>query len=281
MAKKPTAMQGGKARRHETFWRTHPSGLQDAQRQTGQARECARVRRGDGTHQIVDGKRRLRPVDLTIRRPSAAEVGAGRQILRPQTGRAGQHGGQRPVKTDFRRHRHLAEHLDRRIVRQDGDGHLVDDRAVVRLFVHDVQRGAGLALAVQNRPVHRNATAVFGQQRTVQVEGALSRNVQQVFFQHVAVVEGKQEVRPGRRNLGHHLGRVGIVRGDEWNVVIGGEPGDAVEPDAFRRVVVVGDDQGDFHLVGEQHLEAAHADVVVGKDDGATHGVFSSTASTR
>ena len=45
-----------------------------------------------------------------------------------------------------------------------------------------------------------------------------------------------------------------------------------VEPDRLARVVGVRDDQRHVDAVRQQHLEAAHADVVVGEDDGARHG---------
>jgi len=47
---------------------------------------------------------------------------------------------------------------------------------------------------------------------------------------------------------------------------------DTVEPDLLLRVVFVGEDQRDFDPMGEQHPQTAHADIVIGKDNGARHG---------
>ena len=100
------------------------------------------------------------------------------------------------------------------------------------------------------------------------IEGAARRDVEQRFFQHVAVVEGKNEIRFESLDLRDDFRRIGIVRRDHGDVMQGRQLGDAVEPDVFVQVVGVRHHQRNFYAVGKQHRQAAYADVVVGEDDG-------------
>ncbi len=54
--------------------------------------------------------------------------------------------------------------------------------------------------------------------------------------------------------------------------------GDRAEPDRLAGAVGVRDDERNFDAVREQHLEAAHADVVIREDDGAASCGASGTA---
>ena len=66
------------------------------------------------------------------------------------------------------------------------------------LLHHVVQRRAGFGGAAQHRPVDRRAAAKARQQRAVHVERAAPRVPQQRHGQHVAVVEGEDEIRRQR-----------------------------------------------------------------------------------
>ena len=149
----------------------------------------------------------------------------------------------------------------------------VDDVAGVGLGRHVVQRRAGFALAVQHRPVHRHAPAVLRQQRSVHVERAARRQRQQRARPACAGSRTRtgnpaSSPRRGRRASGA-FGSSGVMVAMPYSR---GRGGDAVEPDGFARIVLVRDDQRHLDAVGQQHLQAAHADVVVGEDDGARHG---------
>lgn len=104
------------------------------------------------------------------------------------------------------------------------------------------------------------------------VESAACRDVQEVLLQHVAVVEGKQEIGLQGADLRNNFRRVGIVRRNDGDVVPRRQFGHTVEPDGFVGVVAVGDDQIDLDAVGEQDREAADTYVVVGEDDGVGRG---------
>jgi len=144
-------------------------GLQQPQPAPAGVQERAGIRRRHGPHEVMDALPRPRGVDRAVFRPSAPEVAAGGEVLRHELRGARAQRGERPLEDDLRRQRHALEHLARGVVRQNGYALPVDDAAGVRLCDHLVQRGAGLALAVQDRPVHRRAAAVLRQQRPVEV----------------------------------------------------------------------------------------------------------------
>ena len=52
-----------------------------------------------------------------------------------------------------------------------------------------------------------------------------------------------------------------------YGYVLGRDGRDAAEPDVLVRVVLVRDDERDVDAAREQHLQAAHADVVICEDD--------------
>jgi hypothetical protein len=147
----------------------------------------------------------------------------------------------------------------------------IDDAAGVGLGGHGVQGGAGLALAVQHRPVDRHAAAVLGQQRAVHVVRAARGRGQERGAQQLAVVEREQEVRARGAHALYELGGVGVGRRGDLETVPARVPGDALKPDLLARGVRVRDHQRHRHLVLQQHAQAAHAHVVVGKHDRAGH----------
>jgi len=219
----------------------------------------------------VDVRSRLRPVDAAVLGLAAAEIRSAREVLRRELRRTRDELRQRAVEHDLGGDGHLAKDVDRAIVRQDRHGELVDDASRVGLLDHLVQRRARLALAVEDRPVHRGAPAVLGQERSVHVVGAAPRGREHRRGQHVAVIERKDEVglRDGGRQLAGHV-----------EAVLARQLLDASEPHVLIRVVAMGHHQRHAHAMGEEHREAAHAHVVIGEDDGARvhHSVFSSSA---
>ena len=62
------------------------------------------------------------------------------------------------------------------------------------------------------------------------------------------------------------LGSSGVT---QRRPMLGGQRGDAGEPDLLARVVAVRHDQRHLHAGVEQHAQAAHADIVVSKHDRA------------
>ena len=162
-------------------------------------RERARVGRRDGADQVVDRSRRRGSSRWSRPRACGRRSSWPRaEVLRHARRGAGDERGQHAVERDLGGDGHLVEHLARRVVGQDRHGGLRDDVAVVGLLGHVVQRGAGLALAVEHRPVDRRAAAVLRQQRSVHVERAAPRRREQRRLQHLPVVEREQEIRRER-----------------------------------------------------------------------------------
>jgi len=209
-----------------------------------------------------------------------AVVAPAREILRHRACTAVEQRRQAAPQHQLGGHAHLVEDLAGGVVGQDRQRELVDDRAVVGFFVHQVQRRAGLGLAFDHRPVHRHPAAVLRQQRSVHVVGAARGHCQQRRAEHRPVVERKQEIGARGAHAREHRFGVRIIGGDHRDpVVFGGSP-DAVEPDFLAGTVVVRDHQRDLDAARQQRLQAAHADVVVREDDRHAHGSsrFSSTA---
>ncbi len=166
----------------------------------------------------------------------------------------------------------LAKTSRRRVIGKDRDRGLRDDVAGIRLVRHVVKRRAGFAFAVQDRPVHRYASAVFGQQRSMHVERAARRDGEQRRLQHLPKVEAEDEVGRKIANPRDGLACVDVGRHDRGDAVVAGNVGHALEPDRFVRIVVVRDHQRDANAVRQQDAQAAGADVVIGEDDGGRHG---------
>jgi hypothetical protein len=90
-------------------------------------------------------------------------------------------------------------------------------------------------------------------------------------LEHQPVVKGEQEVRLQCGEHGNDRGIVRVFRGDHRDLVAGRQFRDAVEPDGFVRIVLVGYHHGHIDTMRQQHRQAAHAHVVVGEDNGAAH----------
>ena len=170
------------------------------------------------------------------------------------------------------------EHVHRRVVRADRHRLLVDDAPGIGLLDHLVQRHAGLALALEDRPIERRAPAVLGQERAVHVERAEPRVPQQRHRQHAAVVEGEDQV--GLRLRHRALEHCGVGVREHAQLFLRGKIEQARVPAALVRVVLVRDDERHLETGLEERGEAADAYVPVAEDDrlASQEESFSSTA---
>jgi len=110
----------------------------------------------------------------------------------------------------------LVEDLASRVVGQDRHGHLVHEVARVGLDRHVMERGAGLVLAADDGPVHRDAAAVLREQGAVHVERAAAGGREQLAAQHVAVVEEKSHCGAAprtRATTSAAFGSSGVITG--------------------------------------------------------------------
>ena len=131
-----------------------------------------------------------------------------------------------------------------------------------------------------DRPVHRRASAVLRQQRSMHVQRAALRQVEPRGIQHMPVVEREHEIRPRPPPLRQPLDRVGILGHDDLDAVPFGELFDAREPATLARVVRVRKNQRHANLLIEELAQAAHTHLAVGKYHCTRHSMSSSTAST-
>ena len=99
------------------------------------------------------------------------------------------------------------------------------------------------------------------------VECAARRELQQRERQHVPVVETEDHVGPCRLHPREHLGRCRIGRHDAGDAALGAQCRDRAEPDRLGRIVLVRHHQRHLDAARQQHLQAAHADIVIGKND--------------
>ncbi len=140
--------------------------VQRAQHAQPSAGRCRRRRRDRAARRRAPGcgpaAAGSRPVDAAVFGLAAAEVAAGGEVLRHVRRRAGDAAPAARGRAPSRRPRVTLSNTSRGgVVGQDGHRLLGDDLAGVGLLDHVVQRGAGLALAVQHRPVHRHPAAVL------------------------------------------------------------------------------------------------------------------------
>ena len=134
-----------------------------------------------------------------------------------------------------------------------------------------MQGRAGLGFATNYRPIHRHAAAIFRQERAMHVQRAVGGDGQQWCLQHRAIVERKNKIGLDCSNAFHDVRRIRIEGCDDFDAMLLGSVADAVEPNRFVRVVLMGKHQAHIHAVLEQHRKAAHAYVVVGEHNGARH----------
>src|SRR5439155_23555524 len=90
--------------------------------------------------------------------------------------------------------------------------------------------------------------------------------------EHLTVIEGEQEIGLCGGNPGDDLSGVAVNWRDRPNVIFRSSASDTFEPNLFVRVVFVGDDQRQFDALRQQDLQTAHTYIVVGKDNGTSHG---------
>ena len=215
--------------------------------------------------------RGLCPVDAAVGGFASAEIIAGSKVLRNARRVTRDQRGQAAVEHSGRGGRHFLEHVRGGVIGKYGHCLLIDNIAGIGFGGHVMQSGASLSFAVDHRPVHRHASAVFGQQRTVHIERAARGYREQRRFQHVAVVERKQEIGLQRADAVDGVREIGIIRCDCRYAVLRGERGHALEPDFFVGIVVVRDDQGYVDFVREQYGQTLAAYIVIGEDDGRGH----------
>src|SRR5213080_1273866 len=229
--------------------------------------ERARKRWRHGAHQVMDLERRPRPVDASVLGPAAPEILPGLDGLGSARRRAGDEARERARQHDLGGDRDLGEHLAGIVLEQDRDRLLIDDVARIRPRHHVVQRRAGLALAFQDGPVDRRAPSVLRQKRAVHVEGATTGAVEQRLGQERAVIKGEDEVGLEALEPALEPGGVGLRGGDHVEPAVRRRGRDARIPRRLLRVIGDRDHERNLDTGGEQGLETADSDVVVGKND--------------
>ena len=109
-----------------------------------------------------------------------------------------------------------------------------------------MQGDAGDLLSLDQHPVGRGPATIAWQQRAVQVIGAQGRNIQQLLAQHISVVEGEDEIRRQGANTLDPEGMVDLIRGEEWQILLGTPLGNRAEEALFTRIILVSKDGGDL-----------------------------------
>ena len=153
------------------------------------------------------------------------------------------------------------EHVTKRY----GDRLAVDDIAGVGFGDHRVQRGTGLVLIVQYRPVDRCPAAIFGQQRAVHVVGAARGQRQQLAAEHRSVIEGEQEFGPRLTQEVDDFRSVWTLGRQHLDAVPERVARDAVEPDVLAGCIDVREHDRHLDAVRQQCPQAAHADIMIGE----------------
>src|SRR4051812_17388693 len=141
--------------------------------------ERARKRRCNSTHEVMNLLSRPGPIDPAVLGAATSEVLTLLRRLGVARCRSRNQSRQRTSQYYFRRHGHLAIHGARIVVLQNRYGELVDNITRIRTLDHVMERGARLPLTMQDRPIHRRAAAISGQQRAMHIERAQPGCLQQ------------------------------------------------------------------------------------------------------
>jgi hypothetical protein len=213
----------------------------------------------------VNPERRLAPIDASVLGAAAPEVLSRLDRLRAARRVSRQQARERAREHDFRGGGHLAEHLARIVILENRHRQLIDDVARIGAIDHVVKRGAGLELAVQDRPIDGRPSPVLGQQRAVHVQGPARSAIEHLGAEERAVVEGENEIGPQVGEPPQELRALGIAGFRHGQTVLARGVGDAREPTMLLRIILDRDDQRHLDLRRQQHLQAAHTDVVVAK----------------
>ncbi|VFT72607.1 Uncharacterised protein [Klebsiella aerogenes] len=230
--------------------------------------ERARPRIRDGTHQIVQGLRRLLPVEAAILRGTTPHVGRLAVILRALCGFSFKDRRQRLAQQLSGGGAQLTMQRQGRVIRANRHGLLGDDIAGIRAVHHAVQGDAGFAFAIDQHPVQRRTATIFRQQRTVQVKCPFRRQIEDLIAQQVAVVEGEQHVRLHLADTLNPQRMVHVFRRPHRNALLGGKARHGAKEMVFARVIRVGENSSDIIPGVQQGLDTGAAHIVISEDYG-------------
>ena len=104
----------------------------------------------------------------------------------------------------------------------DGTGFLQQNIARVQVLIDLHDGDAGLPLAIGNRPLNGRRPPVLGQQRSVDIDAAVGRQVEQTRGQQLAVGRNHQQVGLPVAQPGHDLGRAQLGGLKNRNIVFEG-----------------------------------------------------------
>src|SRR5882757_3742477 len=104
------------------------------------------------------------------------------------------------------------------------------------------------------------------------VERAQARQGEPCLVEHVAVIEGKNEVRADGRAFGMPRRGVGRVRRDDFESLFLCQLRNATEPAGFTGVIRMAEQQGDLNPLGQQITDTANAGFTVCEYHRTGHG---------
>jgi hypothetical protein len=247
--------------------RGHGPAVPDKELSPRQGGKGAGVGVSHGSHQIIDARGGLAPVDLTVCGPAAAEVG-GLGVVLGEALRLAAPQARVGLPEQLPRGRgHPGQEGGGGVFRDDGKAMLGHDVAPVGFGFHVMQGDAGFGFAVNQDPVHRTAAPVAGQEAAVEIQGPQAGQVQDRLLQHVAIIARKQPIRLQSLHGGHEGRVIGVGRLIHRQVVIKGQLPHRGEPQIFFGIIGMGDHRHD--LVAQlpaqldERLQAGVADIVV------------------
>ncbi|MNG05685.1 hypothetical protein D3C84_888900 [compost metagenome] len=147
------------------------------------------------------------------------------------------------------------------------DFFLGEDRAGIGPFDHAVQGHAGFTFAIDQHPVGRRTTAIARQQRTVQVERALSGRGQQRLAEQVAVIKREQVIGVELGDAFDPQRMIDVFRRVHRDPLTGAQLRNRAVEGVFLRIIGMGEHGGNLVTAGEQGFDAGTANIVIGEDN--------------
>lgn len=130
-------------------------------------------------------------------------------------------------------------------LRADVDGFFENDIAGIHAFIHVHDADACFAIAIDDSPVNGGGSAIFRQQRGVDIEAAEARQLENISAQNFSIGSYDKEISLHGGELSKSLGTGQFLRLDHGNALAAGEllhrRSDQVQP-ASLRLVRLGDD---------------------------------------
>jgi hypothetical protein len=152
----------------------------------------------------------------------------------------------------------------RSIIIRNWDSLLTDNVSIVSPGRHIMKGNPGFFLAVDQHPVYRTTSPVFGEKRSVKVEASSGWDGEDGRTNKMSVIKRKNNVRRELLNLFYPEEVVDIIGRVHQKIMARGALGNRTKPNGFLRIILMGKNRGNLEPVSYQSINADTTDIMVG-----------------